>query len=79
MQKNKTIWCRVWIIVFLLLVSFFFPYTLLVIGWLIWTIYDDLNSPVITQVSPAPTWRDVKTDDNDWLRESANKYPTNKK
>lgn len=67
MQKNKTIWCRVWIIVFLLLVSFFFPYTLLVIGWLIWTIYDDLNSPVITQVSPAPTWRDVKTDDNDWL------------
>lgn len=66
-NKNKTIWRRVGIIAFLLPVSFFLPFTLLVIGWLIWTIYEDLNTPIITSVPPAPTWRDAKTDDNDWL------------
>lgn len=66
-NKNKTIWRRVGIVAFLLPVSFFLPFTLLVIGWLIWTIYDDLNTPAIIIVPPASTWRDVKTDDNDWL------------
>ncbi|MBN3254711.1 DUF559 domain-containing protein [Pectobacterium brasiliense] len=66
-NKNKTIWCRVGIIAVLLLVSFFFPFMLLIIGWLIWTICEDLKTPSIIPAPPIPTWRDAKADDKDWL------------
>jgi len=66
-NKNKTIWRRIGIIAVLLPVCFFFPFMLLVIGWLIWTIYQDLQAPSIISVPPAPTWRDVKAGDEDWL------------
>lgn len=67
MQANKTIWRRVGFIVVLLPVCFFFPFMLLVIAWLIWTLYQDLKTPSIIPVPPAPTWRDAKADDKDWL------------
>jgi very-short-patch-repair endonuclease len=66
-NKNKTIWRRIGIIAVLLPVCFFFPFMLLVIGWLIWTIYQDLKTPSVISVPPAPTWRDVKAGDEDWL------------
>lgn len=66
-NKNKTIWRRVGIILVLLPVCFFFPFILLIIGWLIWTLYEDLKTPTITPIPLSSTWRDIKADDNDWL------------
>lgn len=66
-SKNKTIWSRVGIIAVLAPVCFFFPVMLVVIGWLLWTIIEDLKAPAVVTVPPPTSWRDVRADDTDWL------------
>lgn len=68
-NTNKTIWRRVGIIVVLLPFCFFFPFILLIVGWLIWTIFQDVMTPSITPVPPPTTWRDVNAEDSDWLNQ----------
>lgn len=66
-QIDKTIWRRVGLIAILLLVCFFFPFALILVGFLAWTIYEDLKPPQHPHVPPPRTWRDVKPEDRDWL------------
>lgn len=40
---------------------------LVVIGWLLWTIIEDLKAPAVVTMSPPTNWRDVRADDIDWL------------
>lgn len=40
---------------------------LVVIGWLLWTIIEDLKAPSVVSVPPPTSWRDVRAEDNDWL------------
>lgn len=66
-HKNKTIWRRAGIIVVLVPVCFFFPIMLVVIGWLLWTIIEDLKAPSIAALPPPTSWRDARAEDHDWL------------
>ena len=66
-NKNKTIWRRAGIIVLLVPVCFFFPIMLVVIGWLLWTIIEDLKAPSVAALPPPTSWRDARAEDHDWL------------
>ncbi|TAU67463.1 endonuclease domain-containing protein [Rhizobium ruizarguesonis] len=66
-EPKKTIWFQIGLIAILLLVCFLFPWVLLLVGILAWTVYTDLVSPKYPSVPPPRTWRDAKPLDDDWL------------
>ncbi|MER8482507.1 DUF559 domain-containing protein [Mesorhizobium sp. M1322] len=66
-QIDKTIWRRIGLIAILLPISFFFPLSLFLVGFLAWSIYEDLKPSPYPDLPPARTWRDAKPEDDDWL------------
>lgn len=66
-RVNKTIWVRVALIAVLLPVCIVFPWLLAVVGFVLWTIYEDLQPPQYPHVAPPRTWRDARREDSDWL------------
>ncbi|WP_080710934.1 endonuclease domain-containing protein [Rhizobium etli] len=66
-EPKKAIWFQIGLIAILLLVCFLFPWVLLLVGILAWTVYTDLVSPKYPSVPPPRTWRDAKPLDHDWL------------
>lgn len=64
---RKTIWRRIGLILILLPACFLFPILLVLVGFVAWTIYEDLTSPQHPHNFPPRTWRDAKPEDNDWL------------
>jgi very-short-patch-repair endonuclease len=64
---RKTIWRRIGLIAVLLPVSLVFPFALILVGFLAWTIYEDLKPPKHATVPPPRTWRDATPEDDDWL------------
>ena len=69
MQENtrKTIWRRIGLILVLLPVCFVFPFALILVGFVAWTIYEDLKPQQYPNAPPPRTWRDARPEDSDWL------------
>lgn len=65
---RKTIWRRIGLILILLPACFLFPILLVLVGFVAWTVYEDLTSPQHSHTLPPRTWRDAKPEDNDWLK-----------
>ncbi|WP_287327815.1 DUF559 domain-containing protein [Mesorhizobium sp.] len=66
-QVDKTIWRRIGLIAILLPICFFFPLALFLVGFLAWSIYEDLKPSKYPDLPPPRTWRDAKPEDDDWL------------
>lgn len=64
---DKTVWRRGGLILILLPICFFFPFTLILVGFLAWTIYEDFKPSSRLEVPPRPTWRDARPEDANWL------------
>lgn len=64
---DKTVWRRVGLVALLVPVCFIFPYVLMLVLWLAWTIYEDLKSPASENIPPPRSWIDATPEDNDWL------------
>ncbi|MFV0677773.1 endonuclease domain-containing protein [Variovorax sp. tm] len=65
--KKKTIWRRLGLIAVLLPVCIFFPFVLIIAGWVAWTIYEDFQTSTIVEVPPPRIWKDASLKDEDWL------------
>lgn len=63
-KLDKTIWRRIFFIVVLLPICFFFPLLLLLVWFIAYGIYSDLTDPYLPS---EPSWRDAKPEDKDWL------------
>ena len=64
---DKTVWRRVGLVALLVPVCFIFPYVLMLVLWLAWTIYEDLKSPASANIPPPRSWIDATPEDSDWL------------
>lgn len=64
---DKTIWRRTGLIAILLPVCFLFPLAFFLVIFLLWTIYEDLKSPKFPSLPPPRTWRNARSEDDDWL------------
>lgn len=67
-NTRKTIWRRIGIILILLPICFWLPALLILVGFVAWTIYEDLKPPQHPFTPPLRTWQDAKPEDGDWLK-----------